>query len=43
MKVQGNVYDTIEAFMKQKNDHLKNIKEEHENEFDDYRKKDEKK
>ena len=37
LKVEGNVYDIIEAFMKYKNDHLKNIKEKYENKFPDYR------
>ena len=28
LKSEGNVYDIIEAYIKHKNDHLKNIKEE---------------
>ena len=35
LKVEGNVYDIIEAYIKYKNDHLKNIKEENENKFND--------
>ena len=36
------MYDIIEAYLKYKNDHLKIIKEKHENKFDDHRKIDEK-
>ena len=38
LKIEGNVYDIIEAYMKFKNHHLKIFKEEYENNFDDYRK-----
>ena len=37
LNVGGNVYDSIETYMKYKNDHLKIIKEEYESKFDDYR------
>ena len=42
INVEGNVYDTFEAYMKYKNDHLKIFKEEYESKFDDYRNKNEK-
>ena len=41
LKVEGNVYDIIEAYMKYKNDHLKILKEEYESKFKDYRDMDE--
>ena len=37
LKVESDVYDSIEAYMKYKNDHLKIVKEEYESRFDDYR------
>ena len=37
LEFEGNVYDTIEAYMKYKIDHLKITKEENESKFDDYR------
>ena len=37
MDEKTNVYDTIEAYMKYKDNHLKIIKEEYESKFDDYR------
>ena len=40
LRIDGNVYDIIEAYMKYKNDRLKIIKK-FENSFDDYRKIDE--
>ena len=36
LKVEGNVYDII-GYMKYKNKHLKNVKEEYESKFADYR------
>ena len=42
IKVEGDVYNIIEAFMKYKNDHLKKFKDEYESNFDDYRDIDEK-
>ena len=35
IKVEGNVYDIIEAFMNYKNDPLENIKKESDSKFDD--------
>ena len=43
LKFEGNLYDTIEAYRKYKNDLLKSIKEQYESKFDDYRKKTKKK
>ena len=37
LKVEGNVYDIIEGYMNYKKKHLKNVKEEYESKFDDYR------
>ena len=37
LKVEGNVYDKIEAYMKYKNKRLKIFKEEYESKFDNYR------
>ena len=37
LKVEGNVYDNIEAYMIYKNDHLKFIKEDYESNFRDHR------
>ena len=39
--VKGNVYDVIESYIKYKNDHLKIIMRKYENQFNDYRDKDE--
>ena len=33
LKVEGNVYDIIEAYMKYKNEHLEITKEEYESKF----------
>ena len=41
INVKGNIYDNIEAYMRQKNILLKFIKEENESKFDEYRKTDE--
>ena len=41
LKVEGNMYDIIEAYMKHKNNYLKIIKEEFESKSNDYRKIDE--
>ena len=41
LKVKGNVYESIEAYIEYKNKHLKIIKEEYESKFDEYRKIDE--
>ena len=38
---EGKVYDIMEAYMKNKNEHLKIIKEEYESKFNDYRDVDE--
>ena len=40
LKNDGNDYDIIEGCMKDKNKHLKIVKEEYESKFDDYRDKD---
>ena len=37
MDEKTKVYDTIEAHLKYKDNHLKNFKEEYESKFDDYR------
>ena len=37
LNVKGNVYNTIEAYMKKKNHHLKKIKQEYESKFNDFR------
>ena len=37
LNVRGNVYDSIEVYMKQKNHHLKVIKKVYEIKFNDYR------
>ena len=37
LKVEGNVYDIIEAYMKNKNEHLEIVKEEYESKFNVYR------
>ena len=42
LKVEGIVYDLIEAYMTYENDRLKVIKEKYENKFRDYRDKEEK-
>ena len=36
LNLKRNVYDIVEAYMKYKNHHLKNIKEEYESKFNDY-------
>ena len=43
LSVEGKVYDNIEAYMKFKNEYLKIIKEEYQNNFDDCRIMDEEK
>ena len=37
LRVEGNTYDKIEAFMNYKNEHLKVFEKEFESQFDDYR------
>ena len=37
LKVEGSVYDKIEAYMKYKNEHFKIFEKEYENQFSDYR------
>ena len=41
LKVEGIVYDNIEAFMKYRKDHLKIIEDDYESKFNDYREIDE--
>ena len=41
LKVEGNVYDILEAYVKYKNEHSKNFRKEYENQFNDYRNIDE--
>ena len=43
MKVDGNVYDIVESYMKCKNKHLKSFKDDKESNFDEYRDIDEEK
>ena len=37
LRVEGNVYDIIEVYVKHKNDHLKIIEKEYDSKIDDYR------